>query len=73
MLPPNGSLCHLIEHVEGEHRELLPMSACEAVLPLRRPVLCRMLASPTRYRALFAATVNVGAVTTRPGKYRTIA
>jgi hypothetical protein len=52
MLPPNCSLCHFIEHVEGEHRELLPMSAGEAVLPLRRPVLRRLLALPTRYRAL---------------------
>jgi hypothetical protein len=52
MLPPNGSLCHFIEHVEGEHRELLPMSAGEAVLPMRWPVLRRLLAPPTRYRAL---------------------
>jgi hypothetical protein len=49
---PNGSLCHFIEHVEGEHRELLPMSAGEAVVPLRRLVLRRLLAPPTRYRAL---------------------
>jgi hypothetical protein len=48
MLPTNSSLCHFIEHVEGEHRELLPTPAGEDVLPLRRPALCLLLVPSTR-------------------------